>query len=114
MAEFMIFIKGGEYDDHSPEEMQAVIQKFINWANRLREENRYKYADKLNDDGFILSANKEGKIVDGPFVESKEAIGGFYIIEATDYDDALEIARSCPVFDYNGSVEVRKIYDYSK
>ena len=48
---------------------------------------------------------------DGPFAETKEALGGFYIIEAADLDEALELAAGCPAATY-GSIEVRPIWEY--
>jgi len=48
-------------------------------------------------------------VSDGPFIESKEAIGGVLFIKARDIDQAVEIATGCPVFAYGGSVEIRSI-----
>ncbi len=47
--------------------------------------------------------------MDGPYTETKEAIGGFFLIDAQNYDDAVEISRECPHFSYGGWVEVREI-----
>ncbi|MBV8139707.1 MAG: hypothetical protein JO121_29355 [Deltaproteobacteria bacterium] len=48
-------------------------------------------------------------IVDGPYADSKEAIGGFYIIEASDINEAVEIGKGCPSLTYGGSVEIREV-----
>ena len=108
----MVFIKGGEYENISPEQMQQVIQKFSNWAKLLRENGSLVHADKINNDGRILTA-KDGSISDKPFVKTKESVGGYYLIKAADYEAAVKICKSCPAMEYNGTVEIRKIFDYS-
>ena len=109
MPKFMLFIRGGDPDSNfSPEEMQAIIQKYVNWAGRLRESGKLVESEKLCDDGRVLSV-KSGKIVDGPFTETKEAVGGYFTVEAADYAEACKIARECPVLERDGMVEVRKL-----
>jgi len=49
------------------------------------------------------------QITDGPYAESKEIVGGYLGIKANDLDEAIEIAKGCPIFDYDGSTEVREI-----
>ena len=59
--------------------------------------------------GKIVSG-KNGRIVaDGPFAESKEAIGGYFLLQVDDLDEAVEIAKDCPVLEYGSTVEVRPI-----
>ena len=112
MAKFMLFIRGG-YEvtsQFSPEEMQAVIGRYRQWAGALSQAGRLVEAEKLCDDGGrLLRRTESGFSVDGPFTETKETIGGYYIIHAGDYDEALELAKECPIFDEGGDVELRKI-----
>ena len=109
MPKFMLLIRGGDPDsEFSPEEMQAIIQKYIKWAQRLRESGKLAESEKLSDGGRLLSV-KNGKVVDGPFTETKEAVGGYFTVEAADYEEACKIARDCPVLERDGKVEVRKL-----
>lgn len=70
-----------------------------------------KGGDELKSSGRVLIGG-EGGITDGPFTESKEAVGGYFLIEAADYDAAVGIARECPALQHNGRVEIRQISDY--
>jgi hypothetical protein len=49
------------------------------------------------------------RVTDGPYSESKEVLGGYYMIEAASYDKAIEHARDCPQLEYNGTIEVRQV-----
>jgi hypothetical protein len=59
----------------------------------------------------VRSRDGETVTTDGPFAETKEALGGFYLVEAKDLDEALEFAAACPAVKYGGSVEVRPIQE---
>jgi hypothetical protein len=109
MAQFMLLLRGGEFPVHSPEEMQKVVEKYIAWADQLRKEGRHRGGEELKDGGRILSV-KNGKVaVDGPYVETKEIVGGFYHFEAKNLDEATEISRACPHLGFGGTVEIREI-----
>lgn len=108
MAQFMLLLRGGEFPVYSPEEMQKVLEKYIGWADELRKNGKHRGGEELKNGGRILSA-KNGKIVDGPFTETKEMIGGYYAIETKDLDEAVEISKGCPHLSYGGSVEIREI-----
>ena len=111
MPEFMLLIKQGDFPDYSPEQMQQIVQKYIAWSGKLRERGQMKGGDELQSNGRIV-ATQNGKIVDGPFTETKESVGGYFLIEAKDYDHAVEITKECPALSHGGSVEVRQISDY--
>ena len=115
MAEFMLLIRGGEGDarDLSAEETQQRIQKYIDWSQRLREQNLNVGANELASGGVVLRSRNGEVFVDGPFAETKEAIGGYFHIRAEDEADAVRIARECPVLQFGGAVEVRSIVDHS-
>lgn len=90
----------------SPAEMQAVIERYGAWASKLAAEGRMKGSNKLQD-GTARQLTKLG-VIDGPFPETKEIIGGYFVIEAADYDEAVELARSCPHIDF-GRIEIRQV-----
>jgi hypothetical protein len=90
----------------SPAEMQAIIERYADWASRLAAEGRMKGSNKLKD-GSARHLTKLG-VIDGPFPETKEIIGGYFLIEADSYDAAVEIARSCPHIDF-GRIEIREV-----
>jgi hypothetical protein len=106
---FLLHHKVGAYDEMSPDQMQEIVTKHRQWVRRLHEAGAYVANEKLANDGRTLrSVNERLRVSDGPYVESKELIAGFYVVEATDYERAVELAQGCPVLAL-GVVEVREI-----
>jgi hypothetical protein len=92
-------------------EMAAMTKAYLGWADRMRDEGRLKAGEKLtNDAGRVMRASAgRVSVTDGPYAESKELTGGFFIITAGDYDEACRIAEGCPHLQYGGTIEVRQI-----
>ncbi len=111
MPQYMLLIRSGESVELSAEQSQKIVEKYIAFARKLRSENRYLAGDELGSTGRIMTA-KAGKIVDGPFTETKESIGGYFLISADSYDHAVAISRECPVFDSGGLLEIREIVEH--
>lgn len=102
--------------EFTPEMIQAVVQKYNDWAEKLQREGRLKGINKLCDGtGRVLRGFGDKQVVtDGPYAETKEVIGGYWIIEAANYDEAVALARDCPQLEFGGSIEVREVEDLSK
>ncbi len=113
MPEFILLLTGGDFSALSPAEMQSAYEKYMGWTMKLREEGSYIAADELEMTGKIIQPGQTMIVSDGPFAESKEAVGGFYKIKAGGLDEAVEIAKGCPHLIYGGSVEVRPTIDHS-
>ena len=114
MAKFLILARGtGEAYKHlSPQEMQKVIQKYMAWSEEMRKAGRLLHGEKLRDDGGRVVRGVDGKmtVTDGPFAESKEVVGGFWLLEASSYDEVLAFLKDHPHLEA-GSLEVRQIWD---
>lgn len=112
MAQFLLLLHETPQDfaEVSPEEMQRIIQKYRGWTEGLRQSGRLIHNSKLTDEGGRHLRRKRDRIevTDGPYSEVKEVVGGFYVIEAADYDAAVEVARGCPHVEY-GRIEVRQL-----
>ena len=95
----------------SPEAMQKIIEKYIAWGKKLREAGVMRAGDKLTDEPGRVMRRKDGQVhvTDGPYSESKELLGGYYMIEADNYDKAVELARDCPQLEFGGTIEVRQV-----
>ena len=94
--EFILFFRGSQWDkDLSPEEIQNAMGQFMGWFERLREEGRLKAGQPLERRGKIVSGKKGRTVADGPFAESKEAVGGYFLLTVADIDEAVEIAQQC-------------------
>src|SRR5436309_3233227 len=92
----------------SPEELQKVTDNWMAWFKRLTEEGKAIAGNPLEREGKIVSG-KERIVSDGPFAESKEAIGGYFLLDVASMDEAVAIARDCPGLPYGISVEVRPV-----
>ena len=106
----MLLIRNGEYSERSAEEMQKIVERYSAWARKLGSEGRLKAGDELSGDGRLVF-RKDGKIVDGPFTETKESIGGYFIIEVENMDEAVKISHECPAFEHGNELEIRQIVE---
>lgn len=95
------------------EDMQRVVTKYVEWRSKLGRDGKLTGGNKLRDDaGRVLEPRSRGATVevrDGPFTETKDVIGGYFIINALDYDEAIEISRACPHLMFGGRIELREI-----
>jgi hypothetical protein len=97
----------------SPEEMQQIIQKYVAWGQRLHDAGKLIVSHKLKDnEGRVLRSNGADRdVTDGPYSETKEIIGGFWLIEAADYQEVLDLCENHPHLRLEASLEVRAIED---
>ncbi|HUS35742.1 MAG TPA: YciI family protein [Verrucomicrobiae bacterium] len=108
-SEIMLLFRGTDWHRQmSPEEMQAAAGRFMAWFERLKAEGKAKAGQPLQNVGRVISKNGR-TLSDGPYAESKEAIGGYFILNVTDLDEAVEIAKQCPGLDIGLQVEVRPV-----
>ncbi len=112
MKDYLLMLRDHEcrWVQFSPDEMQRIIQKFAAWNDSLRRDERLLGAGKLSQDlGLTVRARGDELVVDGPFSEAKEAIGGYYCIRAESVEEAAALAKGCPILAYGGTVEVREL-----
>src|SRR5690349_5914959 len=96
----MLLFRGNEWlKGLSPEQAQKVTGEWMAWFNSLQQQGKATGGHPLESRGKIVSG-KNGRIMDGPFAESKEAIGGYFFLEVADFDEALAIAQQCPGLPY--------------
>jgi hypothetical protein len=110
-SEYLLLFRGTVWDKGlSPEEIQNIMTEWMSWLERLTKEGKVKAAQPLANEGKIVSWEKKLVISDGPFAESKEAVGGYFLLYATP-DEAVEIAKQCPALKHGVVVEVRPVVD---
>ena len=111
MKDFMfIFHNGKSTTPPTPEQMQANMQQWMNWIGQLKAKNIYVSGEALHPGGKMVKGAKKPLVTDGPFAESKEIVGGFFVIKAASIDEASEIAKAgYPDFGIDGAVEVREV-----
>ncbi len=108
MTDFLFLFRGGRTDTLSPEEMQRSLQKWGTWMEGLAKAGTFKGGEPLEEGGKVVSGTRK-LVTDGPFLESKEVVGGYLIVTAKDLGQAAEISKGCPILEEGGSVEVRAI-----
>lgn len=106
----------GGMEDASPEEMKAVLDRWDAYTKRSVDNGAFIAGEALQPSATASRVKiKEGEepvVSDGPFAESKEQLGGFYLLECEDLDEALDYAKRIPFQD--GTVEVRPVMDFSE
>src|SRR5581483_5240503 len=111
MSQFMLLL----YQDPtgfaklSPEEMQKAIEKYMAWTKKPFTVD----SKRLGGDAgkVVRPGGGKARTTDGPFSETKEVLGGFYLIDARDYDEAVARASEHPHIEYGGTIEVRKLWE---
>lgn len=94
----------------SPREMQEIAIAHMAWANKLAEAGNLISGDGLHEKGILITG-KDCIIKDGPYLESKEIIGGYYLLQAEDLQTIVELAKDCPTHLFGGTTEIRTIME---
>jgi hypothetical protein len=111
MPQYMLLLHDkGTFPDLSPEEIQGVIRRYMDWRARIAANGRSISGHKLRDGEGRLLRGKIGApvVTDGPYAEATEVIGGLFVIEARDYNEAQRLASDCPHLEF-GTIEIREI-----
>ena len=113
MARYMLLLheNPAAFADVSADEMKAIVAKYSSWGESLDSRGILLGNQKLKDEGgrHVAARGKEILVTDGPFAEAKEVLGGYFLVEAKSYDEAVEIAKTCPHLEYEGRIEVREV-----
>jgi hypothetical protein len=114
VVKYLLLIRGDEDAEAalSPDERRAIVAEHIAYAEMLRERGAHVYGDALagSESAAVVRPGEKPIVTDGPFAETKEAIGGFYVVEVADRAEALELAGRVPPSP-GAAVEVLEIAD---
>ena len=106
----MLIFRGTDwYKGLSPEQMQEVADHWMKWFSGLKDQGTAVAGNPLEPEGRIVSGRNGRVISDGPFAESKESIGGYFLLKVATMDEAVAIAQDCPGLPYGIRVEVRPV-----
>jgi hypothetical protein len=112
MARFMVRARDAySWDTMSPEEIEQCMGRYKAWDEEIRGATKFITGEKLGDDpGRVMRRDDRGGLVvtDRPYAESKEVLGGFVVLEAADYDEAVRLVSDHPHLEF-GSLEVRQL-----
>ena len=105
----MLIFHGGMTDTHpdGPDAMQAQMGKWLAWVEKLQKSGQYASGEPLLPGGKLVTG--PDVVTDGPYTEGKEVVGGYFIVNARDYDDAVAITSDYPDFEFGGTVEIRQV-----
>jgi hypothetical protein len=117
---FSLFSTEGGWEDASPEDMKAVMDRWADFSQETMEAGVFVAGDALQESSTATrvqipgapDSGDEAVVTDGPFAETKEQLGGYYVLDCKDLDEALAYAKRIPLF--GGTVEVRPVMDYSQ
>ena len=112
MAKFLYLFRGGASSlspPLSPSELQAHLAKWTIWMRALRDAGHAPGGQALKRDGKTIRG-RDLVVTDGPFAETREQLGGFYLIDVPSLDEATKWASKIPSALY-GSIEVRPLTD---
>ena len=112
MAKYLLLLGGADLDKRSGNAALApqLFDRFSTWLTALRENGRLIDSHKLHDHTGARLTVRGGQVVEGPFMETKEAVGGFALIQVGSLEEAIAVARKCPVLELqNGHVEIRLV-----
>lgn len=111
MKEFMMLFRHVPPANYQPsqEELEASIQKWQDWIGGIAAQGKFESTNQLDFGGKVVAA--DGLVTDGPYAEIKEIIGGYIIVKAGSLEEAVEMAKMCPVLSIGGNVEVRSFMD---
>jgi hypothetical protein len=107
MEKFMFIFHGG-ITDGSPEQMQSNMGKWMAWIEQLTKDGKYLAGEPLLPGGKLVT-EKNKSATDGPFTEGKEVVGGFFLVEAADMNEAVSMCNDYPDFAHGGTVQVRQV-----
>ena len=109
MTEFMMIFRN-DYNPSfkpSPEQMQASIKQWQDWIGGIAAQGKFLSTNRLGVEGKTLKPNNV--IIDGPYAEVKEIVGGYVLVKANSINEAMKLAEGCPILNIGGHVEVRSV-----
>lgn len=114
-APFLLFFRntGPENYQHlSADQRQQLVSRWNAWYDHLLEQGKALDGQPLELETRLLSGPGGRRVVDGPFPEAKEAIGGYVVLQVAGFDEATAIAQQHPAFDYGLQIEIRQMVSH--
>ena len=108
MSEYVLLYRGGERPS-SPSEGQQVMSKWMSWFQEMAAKGHVIDRGQPLERSGKLVQGRSKTVMDGPFAEIKDVVGGYTLIKAKDIDEAAVLAKGCPILERGGDVEVRPV-----
>lgn len=109
-SEYLLLVRNTQLEKRlAPDELEEAMEHFTAWYQRWTDSGHIKGGQPLGDTGKVISGAKTRTIADGPFAESKEAVGGYILVQTSSFEEAVKIAEDWPLIRYDGIIEVRPV-----
>lgn len=113
MPKYLLILRGdatADYSQFTPDDFAKILGEYEAWGEKLVKQGRLEAGHKLQDQGGKVMTPKGGKVTvkDGPYIETKEVVGGIYLVKANSYDHAVKLCEGHPNFRF-GSIEIREL-----
>jgi hypothetical protein len=108
----MLLFRNAGLESHAhltPEQKAALAKQWNDWVEGLAAQGKLPHAHPLGLTGRIVSGRAGERVIDGPFAEAKESVGGYFFLHVADLDEATAIAKQCPSLHLGMIVEVRPV-----
>ncbi len=113
MPSYMLLLhqSPSKFQDLAPEDIQQIITRYTAWRSELVRQNKLRSGEKLTNDGGrrLRIQGDQVSVTDGPYSEAAEVLGGYFTIDAANYDEAVAIARTCPHLAGTQWIEIRQV-----
>lgn len=113
MSEFVYLFRASEQSRSdamgTPERAQQSLARWLAWIRDLEAKGHLKERGQPLAPGGRMVRGAKKEVVDGPYIEAKDMVLGFIVVEARDLAEAVELAKGCPMLDGDGSVEIRPV-----
>ncbi len=107
---YLLLLHGNEsWKELGREELEKYVTQNHAWLEQLMTSGKAKGGQALARSGAIVSGKSGRNVTDGPFAESKEVVGGYLLLNVETFEEAVAIAKTCPVLAFGGKVEVRPL-----
>ena len=110
MKDYLLLFRGGlDFTKALPEQVEQVIMKWKNWVDELTKKGIYSGGERLTRNEAAVVKGSAKQVSDGPYTESKEIVGGYISIKATNLQQAIEISKDRPILNFYGNIEIREV-----
>jgi hypothetical protein len=109
MKDYVFLFRGGlNFATAAPDELQQALMKWKTWIDQLTKDGLYNGGERFIRNGTVVKGSKK-QVVDGAYSVGNEIVGGYISIKANDLQEAIEISKGCPIFNYDGNIEIREV-----
>jgi len=110
MKDYIFLFRGGlDFKKASPDQLQQALSNWKNWTEELLKKGIYVRGERLTRNDATVVKGKIKQVVSGPYTANEEMVGGYIQIRAENLKQAIEISGGCPIFNFDGNVEIREV-----